>query len=66
MATVDRERLREVLEEAMEDVAMLMSDELSREARLKDVRSRIAKVWTMAELGDVPEWETQVRAKRVS
>lgn len=62
---VSKERLREVLEEAMEDVAMLMSDNLQTTDRLREIRDRCAEVWKMADLGEVPEWEAEVRLRRV-
>jgi len=63
---VSKERLREQLEASMEDVAMLMSDTVSYQERLKDVRASIAEVWKMADLGDVPEWEIRVTAVKAS
>lgn len=62
---VSKERLREQLESSMEDVAMLMSDTVAFQERLKEVRSAVAEVWKMADLGDVPEWEVRVKAQRV-
>ncbi len=63
-------RLREVLEEAMEDVAMLMAADAEHqtttaEALIK-VRQKVATVWRMADLGDVPEWEVRATVARVS
>ncbi len=58
--------MAEVLEEAMEDVALAMNDMRTMEERLRDVRARVASVWKMADLGEVPEWELQVRAVKVS
>mgnify|MGYP006921387093 CR=1 FL=1 len=66
MAEVTKERLAEVLEEAMEDVAFAMNDMRSMEERLRDVRARVASVWKMADLGEVPEWELQVVTRKVS
>lgn len=66
MAAISKDRLREQLEAAMEDVAMLLSDSVTYQERLKEVRSACAEVWKMADLGDVPEWETRVRAVKVS
>lgn len=67
MATdVPKSRLREQLELAMEDVAMAMADSMSYQERLKTVRERCATVWKMADLGPVPEWELEVRPKRVA
>lgn len=60
-----KERLRTVLEEAMEDVAFLMADGMSHQQRLLEIRQRCATVWKMADLGAVPEFEmtaTVVRA----
>lgn len=62
---VSKDRLRQQLEASMEDVAMLMSDTVSYQERLKDVRASIAEVWKMADLGDVPEWEVRVKAVKV-
>jgi hypothetical protein len=50
----------------MEDVAMAMTDSVSFQERLKEVRTAVAEVWKMADLGDVPEWEVRVKAQRVS
>ncbi len=67
MATVSKERMREVLEEAMGDVAMLMSDSLGYQDRLNQIRRSCADLWKMADLGDdLPEWETRVAARKVS
>lgn len=66
MMAVSKERLREQLEAAMEDVAMAMSDMRSIEDRLREVRAATAEVWKMADLGDVPEWEVRVKAVKVS
>lgn len=66
MAAISKDRLREQLEASMEDVAMLMSDTVSFQDKLREVRASVAEVWKMADLGDVPEWETQIRARRVS
>lgn len=63
---VSKERLREQLEAAMEDVAMAMSDMRTIEDRLREVRAAAAEVWKMADLGDVPEWEVRVKAVKVS
>lgn len=57
---VSKERLREQLESSMEDVAMLMSDTVAFQERLRSRRSG-----RMADLGDVPEWEVRVKAQRV-
>ena len=64
--TASKDRLREVLEEAMEDVAMLMADTTNYQARLMEVRQRCAEVWAMGGLGEVPEYEVQAKARRVS
>lgn len=66
MAEVTKEALRAQLEAAMEDVAMAMSDSISFQERLRSVRAATAEVWKMAELGEVPEWEMQVKAVKVS
>ena len=66
MAEVSKARMREVLEDAMADVAMAMTDSVSYQQRLLAVRQRCAEVWQMADLGDVPEYETQIRAVKVS
>lgn len=63
---VSKDRLREILEAAMEDVAMAMSEGTRSQHRLLEVRQACATVWQMADLGDVPEYETQVRAVKVS
>lgn len=63
---VSKERLREQLESAMEDVALLMSDTANYQDKLREVRAAVAEVWKMADLGDVPEWETRIRAVKVS
>jgi len=60
-----KDRLRTVLEEAMEDVAMLMADDDAHKAtqaqKLLEVRQRIATVWKMADLGAVPEFQYELR-----
>ncbi len=61
-----KERLRELLEDAMADVAQAMSDSMTHQQRLLSVRQRCADVWELADLGDVPEYEAQVRAVKVS
>lgn len=66
MATVSKDRMREVLEDAMTDVALAMADSVSYQQRLMEVRQRVAAVWQMADLGEVPEFETRVSARRVS
>lgn len=66
MAQVSKERLREALEGAMEDVAMALGDSMTYQQRLLAVRQRCAEVWQMAELGDVPDFEAQVRVRKVS
>lgn len=66
MATVSKDRIREVLEDAMTDVALAMADSVSYQQRLMEVRQRVAAVWQMADLGEVPEFETRVSARRVS
>ena len=66
MASVSKERLRELLEDAMSDVAMAMADSVSYQQRLMGVRQRCADVWSLADLGDVPEFELQPRAVKVS
>jgi len=59
--SLSKAELRSVLEQAMEDVAMLMGDTMTCQRRLMEVRQLCADVWTMADLGDVPEYETSVR-----
>jgi hypothetical protein len=66
VAAISKDRLREQLEASMEDVAMLMSETVNFQERLREIRAATAEVWKMADLGDVPEWETQVRAVKVS
>lgn len=66
MAEVSKDRLRAQLEAAMEDVAMAMSDMRTIEDRLREVRAATAEVWKMADLGEVPEWEYQRKAVKVS
>lgn len=61
MATVSKERMREVLEEAMEDVAMLMADGMNYQQKLLELRQRCAEMWGMADLGEVPAFEPEVR-----
>lgn len=63
---VSKEALRAQLEGAMEDVALAMSESVSFQERLKEVRTAVAEVWKMADLGDVPEWEVRVKAVKVS
>lgn len=61
--------LRGVLEQAMEDVADLMAEEIAettaRQRKLIEVRQRCAEVWKRFDLGDVPEWEFETRVRRV-
>lgn len=67
MAEISKLRLRAVLEDAMGDVAMLMSDSVTYQQRLLEIRARCAEVWNMAELGDdLPEYEVKPRAVKVS
>lgn len=66
MAAVSKDRLREQLEASMEDVAMAMTDLRTIEDRLREIRASCAEVWKMADLGDVPEWETTMKAVKVS
>lgn len=63
---VSKEALRAQLEGAMEDVALAMSESVSFQERLKEVRTAVAEVWKMADLGEVPEWEVRVKAVKVS
>lgn len=67
--TDPKDRLRQVLEQAMEDVALLMAADTEHRAtqaeKLVEVRKSVATVWRMADLGDVPEWETRTTAQRV-
>lgn len=66
MATVSKDRLREILEEAMEDVAMAMADSVSYQQRLLEIRAHCTEVWSLADLGDAPAFEMQARAVKVS
>lgn len=63
---VSKEALRAQLEGAMEDVALAMSESVSFQERLKEVRTAVAEVWKMVDLGEVPEWEVRVKAVKVS
>ena len=45
---------------------MAMSDMRTIEDRLREVRAATAEVWKMADLGEVPEWEYQRKAVKVS
>lgn len=66
MAEVTKSALREQLEGAMEDVAMLLADAATYQERLAQVRTACAEVWKMADLGAVPEWEVRAKAVKVS
>lgn len=61
MPDVSRGRYREVLEQAMEDVAMAMADSVAYQQRLLEIRNRCAELWRMADLGDVPDYELMPR-----
>jgi hypothetical protein len=66
MATVSKDRLRELLEDSMADVAMLMADSVGYQQRLLEIRQRVSAVWELADLGEVPEFEVQSKAVKVS
>ena len=59
--SLSKAELRSVLEQAMEDVALLMGESMTCQQRLLEVRGLCADVWKMADLGDVPEFEPSVR-----
>ena len=56
--TVRREQLRTTLEDAFEDVAMLQAGYLRQVA--------LARLWETFELGDLPEYEPQIRVRKGS
>ena len=60
---LSRTRLSQTLEDAMADIAMLMADNMNYQQKLMEVRQRCLEVWGMAELGEEPEFEMEVRPR---
>lgn len=62
-------RLKEILEQAMEDVATIMADEdrhrSTQAERLMEVRRSVARTWKMAGFGEAPEFVRETNVKRV-
>lgn len=64
--TVRREQLRTTLEEAFEDVAMLQAGYLRQVALAQQTQKSLQGLWETFELGDLPEYEPQIRVRKVS
>jgi hypothetical protein len=61
--------LRGVLEQAMEDVALIQAEyddaRKTADQHLADIRARLADVWDRFDIGDRPEWEFETKVRRV-
>lgn len=60
---LSRTKLTQTLEDALMDIAMLEGDNAKRGEQLRDLRAHFLAIWEMAELGDKPEFETEVKVK---
>ena len=66
MATVSRERARELLDLAMEDVAMAYAGHVRGITETDKARRSLGDLYTLLGLGDPPEFEPEVKLRRVS
>lgn len=63
---VSKDRLRLRLQEAMEDVALLMAARANEGTQLLEVRQTFVEIWEMAGLGEVPEYEIRTSVVKAS
>lgn len=63
---IPRAQLRTTLEEAFEDVALLQAGYLWQVALAQQAHKSLRELWETIGLGDVPEYESQVRVRKVS
>lgn len=63
---IPRAQLRTTLEEAFEDVAMLQAGYLRQVALAQQTQKSLQGLWETFELGDLPEYEPQIRVRKVS
>lgn len=61
MAHIEKAELKELLEEAFMDVAEALAGDYSRIQRGMSTQHKLGRIWTMAELGDLPEYEPSFR-----
>lgn len=66
MAQVSKAALRVQMEASFEDLALIRAGILRQLTACDDGRSRLAETWKALDLGDVPEYEPEIRIRRVS
>lgn len=58
--------LRDELQLAFEDLALIRAEHLRLIAKAEEMRRPLEKIWVAAELGPLPEYEPEIRLRRVA
>lgn len=66
MAHIEKAELRELLEEAFMDVAEALAGDYNRIQRGMSTQQKLGRIWKMADLGELPEYEPSFRVVRAS